>query len=308
MRWRIKGAVQKVLGYVPAGDQIHYVLQKHAGGLKRIDHELDAKVVDWTLMVGHLKSSGVPIAGARFLEMGTGWYPTFPFLLYLAGAGRVETLDLNRYMRPELTLGCAMGIEWRISVIAQAAGLKVGEVLARQLELVRALRRGASVEEATQGVVQYRAPADASATGLPAASVDVVFSNSVLEHVPGDVIQRCFDEARRILVPGGVMFHSVNCGDHYAYVDGRISQLNYLRYGNGEWAWWNNRFLYQNRLRAADFTAMAKRSGFKVEIDTSRPAPQRLAELEAIKVHPDFAHYSRDQLAITSIDFVGRNV
>jgi hypothetical protein len=34
----------------------------------------------------------------------------------------------------------------------------------------------------------------------------------------------------------------------------------------------------------------------------------RLQQLEAIKVHPEFARYSRDQLAITSIDFIGRNL
>jgi hypothetical protein len=32
-----------------------------------------------------------------------------------------------------------------------------------------------------------------------------------------------------------------------------------------------------------------------------------LAQLDAIAVHPEFARYSREQLAITSIDFVGRN-
>jgi SAM-dependent methyltransferase len=155
-------------------------------------------------------------------------------------------------------------------------------------------------------VVRYRAPADAAATGLPAESVDVVFSNSVLEHVPGPVIAACFTEARRILAPGGVIFHSVNCGDHYAYADGKINQLNYLKFGNAAWDRWNNKFLYQNRLRAIDFTEMARRAGFTIEVDTSRPHPTRLAQLAEIEVHPDFARYSRDQLAITSIDFIGR--
>jgi len=134
-----------------------------------------------------------------------------------------------------------------------------------------------------------------------------VFSNSVLEHVPGPIIERCFTEARRILRPGGVVFHSVNCGDHYAYADKKISQLNYLQFSDADWQRWNNEFLYQNRLRAIDFTEMARAAGFKIEVDTSRPHPMRLQQLEAIKVHPEFARYSRDQLAITSIDFIGRN-
>jgi hypothetical protein len=89
--------------------------------------------------------------------------------------------------------------------------------------------------------------------------------------------------------------------------DRKISQLNYLQFSDEDWEIWNNAFLYQNRLRAIDFVDMARAAGFSIEVDTSRPHPLRLQQLEAVKVHPRFARYSRDQLAITSIDFIGRN-
>ena len=176
----------------------------------------------------------------------------------------------------------------------------------RRRALIAALREGASIGSATSGAIDYRAPADASKTQLPDVSVDVVFSNSVLEHVPPPVIADCFREAFRIVKPGGIVFHSVNCGDHFAYVDRSISQLHYLRYSDDQWKRWDNAFLYQNRLRAEDFTKLAKSAGFSIEIDTSRPHPKRLKQLEEIDVHPSFARYSREQLAISSIDFVGR--
>ncbi len=306
MNWRIKGAIQKLLGVLPAGDELHYQLQRRAGGLRQLDKEIAAKIEDWRLMIGHLDAVGIRIAGTRFMEMGTGWYPTFPFLLHLGGAARVDTVDLNRHLKPELVREIVAKIGGQLDLVAEATRRPVAEVRDAHRALAAAVGRGASLEEATGGVVRYRAPADASATGLPAGSVDVVFSNSVLEHVPGPVIAACFTEARRILAPGGVVFHSVNCGDHYAYADGKINQLNYLRYGDAEWGRWNNRFLYQNRLRAIDFTEMARQAGFAIEVDTSRPHPTRLAQLAEIPVHPDFARYSRDQLAITSIDFIGR--
>jgi hypothetical protein len=65
-------------------------------------------------------------------------------------------------------------------------------------------------------------------------------------------------------------------------------------------------FLYQNRLRTIDLTTMAEQVGFSIEIDTSQAKPERLRQLDSIRVDPFFARYSRDQLAITSIDFVGR--
>ena len=101
MDWRLKGAIQKLLGYVPAGDRIHYWLQRNGGGLTDFARECDIKMDDWRLMIGHLRAAKIPVAGTRFLEMGTGWYPTFPFALYLGGAASVETLDLNRHLKPD---------------------------------------------------------------------------------------------------------------------------------------------------------------------------------------------------------------
>jgi hypothetical protein len=103
------------------------------------------------------------------------------------------------------------------------------------------------------------------------------------------------------------VFHSVNCGDHYAYVDRRVHQLHYLQFSDADWEKWNNAFLCQNRLRAVDFVDLARAAGFTIEVDTSRPHPMRLQQLDAIAVHPQFARYTRNQLAITRIDFIGRN-
>jgi hypothetical protein len=307
MDWRIKGTIQKVLGVLPGGERAHYWLQKSAGGLRKFSAECDAKLEDFRLMVGHLRTAGVAIEGTRFLEVGTGWYPTFPFCLYLLGARRVETFDLNPHLKPELVGAFLNHLNLKVPALAELGGRDSTEVLDRFALLARRIQLGASLETATDGCVRYHAPADAAKTGLDRGSVDVVFSNSVLEHVPGPAIGAMFAESARILPPGGVMFHSVNCGDHYAYTDRTINQLHYLRFSDSEWQRWNNAFLYQNRLRAQDFTAMARDAGFAVEIDTSRPHPDRLRQLEAIMVDPGFARYPREQLAITSIDFVARN-
>ena len=308
MHWRIKGAIQKVLGAVPRGDDLHYQLQRRAGGLRDVTREMTIKVDDWRVMVDMLARCGAKVPGARMLEIGTGWYTLFPFALHAAGAAKVVTVDLNRYLRPELTRQCVevLARPAHIEVLAATAGVGAGDVEHRLAKVARALASGADVTAATDGVVEYHAPADASATSLADGAIDIVFSNSVLEHVPGPVIAAIFAEARRLLPAGGVMIHGVNCGDHYAYGDDAINQLHYLSYSSARWAKWQNRFLYQNRLRAPDFTDLAKAAGFTIALDTSRAKPERLAQLDKIKVHPEFAKYTREQLAITSIDFVAR--
>ncbi len=306
MDWRVKGAIQKALGYVPGGDRIHYMLQRYAGGMRDFGRECDLKVEDWSLMMGHLQAVGVPVAGATLVEIGTGWYPTFPFCLYLAGVARVYTFDLNRLLKADLMHELADRLAAHVALIARDSRRPEYEVTAEQVALATAVAKGASLTHATGGIIDYRAPASAAQTSLAADSVDIVFSNSVLEHVPASSIEACFVEAMRVLRPGGVMFHSVNCGDHYAYIDHSIDQLHYLEFSETEWAMWNNEFLYQNRLRAIDFLDLARRAGFTIEVDTSRAAPDRLAQLDGIEIDPMFARYTREQLAITSVTFVAR--
>lgn len=306
MNWRIKGSIQRLLGHVPGGERLHFRLQRLGGGLSDFSRECDGKIEDWGLMMGHLQAAGVRVAGASVLEMGTGWYPTFPVCLFLAGAARVVTMDLNTHLDAGLTRALVGRLAGREGHLARLAGVPERDVAARRAALAGALGAGASLEAATGGAITYRAPADAAATGLPAASLDLVFSNNVLEHVPGPVVEACLAEALRILRPGAVAFHSVNCGDHYAYIDPSITQLNYLQYSEAGWRRWNNRFLYQNRLRAVDFVQMALRAGFQIELDTSRAKPELLERLDTMRVHPEFSRYPREQLAVTSVDLIAR--
>src|SRR5258706_5999459 len=159
MDWRIKGAIQKVLGVVPGGDRMHYALQRRGGGLTDFGRECDIKVDDWRLMMGHLRASKIDLRRAHLREMGAGWYPTFPFCLYLAGAARVYTLDLTRHLEAELVAQLAERLAVHVSLIANEAGVPEAEVGARQVALAAALAAGAGVQVATGDVVQYRAPA-----------------------------------------------------------------------------------------------------------------------------------------------------
>lgn len=308
MHWRLKGTIQKLLGALPAGERLHYALQRRFGGLRRFHDEFALKIHDWILMAGHLRSVGRNISGARFLEIGTGWYPTFPFALYLAGANRVHTYDLNPLVKPELVRACADALTHHVDDIAGNAGVDPDQVRARHAKLVARLAKdpAADLHHATGGVVAYHAPANAADTGLAQGQVDVVFSNSVLEHVAPEVVPALYREARRVLGPGGIMFHSVNCGDHYAYRDPRISQLNYLRYSERRWRFWNNAFLYQNRMRAHEFVEAASATGFDILLDTTTPTPEQLQALADIKVHRQFAHLAAERLCPTTVDFIAR--
>jgi hypothetical protein len=153
--------------------------------------------------------------------------------------------------------------------------------------------------------IHYRAPADATRTGLPHRSIDVVYSNSVLEHVPADVILGIMQESCRVLKSGGLSIHSVNCGDHYAYFDSTITPINYLQFSERAWCKWNNSILYQNRLRPSDFLQQAEKAGLRIVLKKYRPRQELLSALGKLRISPEFSHYPMEELAAICIDFAG---
>ena len=307
MHWKLKGLLQKTLGVLPAGETLHYQLQRRLGGMRDPRREIGLKIDDWEGMVKQLHGVGARIPGARLLEIGSGWYPSLPLACHLVGAERVHTLDLNRLLKPDLMRLCIDMLGEQLPRLAATCEVDLAEVEARHTALRDAAQRSDDPGTISGGVIDYRAPADAAAPGLPDASIDILFSNSVLEHVPPDAIARIHRASRALVRPGGWIFHSVNCGDHYAYADPKIHQLNYLQYSDAQWALWNNRFLYQNRLRAHQLVDGARDAGFDILLDTSHTRPQRLAQLQALSVAEQFRHIAPEKLCITTVDFIGRN-
>lgn len=304
MNWRFKGAIQKALSILPFGVAANDLLRAALGGRRRLEREIAIKVLDdWLVLARHLHRLALPFAGREYLEIGTGWYPTLPFCFGLAGARRTWTYDLTRHLNEAMTARLVECLEPHLPAIAQAGARDLAEVRADHAVLAAA---GTLASRLKAARVEYRAPADATRTGLPEASVDVVYSNSVLEHVPRAVIAAMMAETRRVLRPGGVAIHSVNCGDHYAYFDRSITQVNYLAYTEREWRKWNNDIQYQNRLRARDFLALAEGAGLELVFEEHHAKPHLLAQVASMRIAPEFRDYPPEQLACTSIDFVAR--
>jgi SAM-dependent methyltransferase len=306
MDWRIKAAVQKTLGALPGGPHLHTVLQMRMGVMKNADGELGKKLADWELLMGHLGAAGVRVAGASLFEVGTGWHPIIPVGLYLAGARRVVTIDVRENLQRSLTVAAFGYLRGQVARVAARAGCSEVDVARRLQEIERVYRSGGSLTSASSGAIRYIAPADGRATGLESESFDVTFTNSVLQHVPREDVMPLLKEMTRLLRPGGVSIHSITCNDHYAVLDGRINKLNYLRYSDADWVKWNTPFQHQNRLRARDFAERLRSLGLEILVDTSRVTGQQLAWLDTIPVHRDFAGYTREELAITTVDFVAR--
>jgi len=286
------------------GQWLNDRLQVLIGGRRDLRAHVGQKVRgDWLVAQAMLIEAGVDVRGARTLEIGTGWIPVFPLCFSIAGAKTCITVDLSRHLMPSVVPTLLRQLEQYLSEISTASRQSQSEVVQRHRAISEAGDGQAMLAAAG---VRYAAPFDASATGLAGGSIDLVYSNSVLEHVSESVLDALMRELHRVLRPGGVAIHGVNCGDHYAYFDRRISQLNYLKYSHASWRKWNNALQYQNRLRPSDFIRSATEAGLEVVAMSSRPKLELLERLPEASISRDFKHYSREDLSTTSVDFILR--
>ncbi len=282
------------------GRQIHAWLQRSVGGLKHFEQECEERIGDLLLLVENVRRAGISLEGAKLVEVGTGWYPALPMGLYLCGAGRVHSYDIQSHLDLDLCRRAMQLFESALGVFSSASGVSLEVISWRHEQMSRMLAQGESLEDATCGVVKLHAPADARATELSEGSMDVVFSNNTLEHIPREDIAALMKESHRVLRPGGVVIHNVDCADHYSHFDPAIGPLNYLRYSPEAWRKWDNAFLYQNRLRASDFLELTKESGLEVVRERKR---QR-GVLATVEVDPSFTHYAAEDLCVTRFDFI----
>ena len=304
MDWRIKGCIQGVLARVPFGTTVNDTLQKLSGG--RVDEgaHIDIKFRhDWLVLMDTLGGLDFPVHDQELMEVGTGWLPVLPLCFALAGARRVHTFDLNRHMRHSAVPAALKRIEMHLTELANASRQPESEVRMRYARLSAASSGTDMLERA--GII-YHAPANATVTGLPDASISLVFSNSVLEHVPADILGPMMRESKRILTPDGLVLHSVNCGDHYAYFDRSITPIHYLRFDERQWRRWNNDILFQNRLRPSDFIDSAEREGLVVVRRAQTVREDLLAGIAHTPVATKFRHYTADDLCTTSVTFAAR--
>ena len=288
---------------VPGGRRLNTQLQHLLGGMRDFDGSVACKVGDWSISMGYLSEVNFRLRGTRLMEVGTGWYPTLPLCFFLAGAGSIATFDIVRLLGESVTFRLLESLERYVPRIADLAGESSDAVHARLLDLQRSKNLG---ELLSTSRIEYFAPADGRATGLEPDSIDLVYSNSVLEHVPREVIRGLMQESFRVLKPGGLAMHNVGCNDHYAFFDKSISFANFLQYGEREWRLWNNPIQYQNRLRAPEFVELAIAAGFEVINKRTHVRPGTLEALASMRIAPQFDCFSRDELAATTVDFIGR--
>lgn len=295
MHWRTKAHILAILSRIPAGSALYHLLQR-VGGTNRLSPcEGVGRALELVEMTRQAESR---IEGAVVLEVGTGWRPFVPMVFHLLGAERIVSLDINPWLNHAYALETARVLEAQLPRISAATGLDYS-ILQERYRRATASQETLPKLLASWGI-DYRCPSDARATGLPEQSIDLVVSSNVLEHIPLEIQRDIHSESMRVLVPGGLLVHRFNPGDHYAHGKGSLHTANFLQFSEKEWHWYGGSGLaYHNRLRASDYDALFEDVGCEVRVRRTRVDEKALAELKAGRpaIHPDYARYALDDLA-----------
>src|ERR671913_462734 len=104
MRWQYKAAVQKTLSFVPGGERLNYLLQRHVTkGLPAGDGQF---FLHFDQAAGHVRGlaeHGKPqVDVSRAYEFGAGWDLIGPLSMWALGIPQQVLVDINTHLRFEL--------------------------------------------------------------------------------------------------------------------------------------------------------------------------------------------------------------
>lgn len=133
---------------------------------------------------------------------------------------------------------------------------------------------------------------------LEGGSVDLIFSQAVLEHVHKNDFLETMLECRRILKAEGICSHQIDLRDHLG------GALNNLRFSSAVWE--SKLFLssgfYTNRIRYSQMIGFMEHAGFKVRVTDvgyweKLPTPRS-------KLSTEFCSLDEDDLLVNQFDVV----
>jgi len=305
MRWYLKAAAYHVFSTVPGGRRLYQLSQHHVtGGITptrdRVRQKLEVALRYWGWLAE--RNQTAMMKNGTHMCFGAGWHPSMPLLFYSLGVNSQYLLDIAPLLDADLVMETARLVRETL----HDAELPHLDQLVRRPE--QPSLRGDQWRDWLRSLgIEYVAPYTSTGPIL-ADSIDVVNSTQVLPYIDRANLVVCLRMLYRMLKPQALFFGNVYLRDYYADSDPHITPYNHLKFS--PW-WWdhvvNSRLMVLNRLKARDYRQLLEQAGFVLEtFDVTGPTEVELRQLDSVKIHQSFAHYSREELAARNLFFVAR--
>ena len=297
--WILKAAVQKTISILPFKERINFFFQRHiTKAVKLSDEHFNWKVNHAKDHINHFCFNGGTINNKIVVELGTGWYPIIPIAMFLNGAKKVISYDIQNWLTKDTIITSIERLvqaknNGSLPIELSADSFKRWSVLTQ----IVAEKDEIELNEMKSRLLFETKIQDARSSGLPNESIDLICSNNTFEHIFQDVLQGILIEFKRILKKDGRMSHFIDLTDHFAHFDKSISTYNYLKFSKLEWRIIDNDIQPQNRLRWFEYKIMYDSLGLNYKEEQVRPGT--LSEIQELKVHSDYKDVDLKELAIS---------
>jgi len=264
MKWKQKSLLQNLIAKLPSklSYAAYYFFKRNFGS--SYDATPISHLTEGIKLARYIIQQGRLIDDKTFLEIGTGYRLNIPIVLWLLGASRIITVDLNPYLRAEL-------VHEDISYMRHHK--QEIQTLFEDIQSPGFAERFRQLTDAENNLprllnmtgIEYLAPADASGLDLATRSVDFHISYTTLEHIPLKTLKSIIREGKRLLRPGGLFVHCIDFSDHFSHSDNSILPINFLQFDDMEWERLaGNRYMYHNRLRVDDFANIFRDTDLRI--------------------------------------------
>ena len=276
----------------------------------------------WLKIVAKLLLSRLPVSHAQWQRLGLFRHGamddvSYPISVYRSHVRRVG----NRAMRGLRVLELGPGDSIATAVIAAAHGctavlVDAGDFATRDVDVYRALAASLAGDglpapdlsgaESLEDVLE-RSGAEYLTNGLESlasidgSSVDLIFSQAVLEHIRLDEFEPTLLHLSRILASDGIASHRVDLRDHLG------GSLNNLRFSPRVWEsdFFTRSGFYTNRLGIEEMREIFERTHGHVAITVS--STWEVLPLTRERMHRSFRSRTAETLCVAGFDTLMSN-
>ncbi len=314
MRWKINSKIKNLVAMLPdfIGDNIYYFIQRIFGGLKKTQNIYLQNIATskkiWTLIIASEKEPDNKV----FFELGTGRVPEVPFYLWLMGADKIYTSDIQQLVKNNLICEFFQNVIKNENIIRDELGAFLIEERLMKFKSNFLLKKESELIEFMQSLMKiiYLPELDARKISLSENTVDFYFSNNVFEHINIELISDILIEQKRITKNDGLMINYIDYSDHFSHTDKSISSINFLQYDDISWSKFGaNKYIFMNRLRHDDFINIFEKHSYNCVItEVNREVNfNEIIENNSFEFDELFSRKSRDTLSILGSWFVHSN-
>jgi hypothetical protein len=296
MDWRVKLLGEKICSFLPFGYKLastarNKLVNTEVDCLERIDKGLDNLAMI-------RKLTGFDPENKRILEVGTGRHGIDCLIFYVLGAEAIYTFDHVLHLEKDIMASAIEPLLGRLDDISAEFEVDKSKMVTRIEDIVT----DGSLEDmlSSCNTMYFKYPIHEA--GLNPESIDLFFSESVLQRIPIDHLKQVIETLSELLSSTGISFHRIDCKDINSqdrFYDSGLWALHYLKFSDFVWNLiCSERLNSQNRLREFEFIDLLESAGVKTVYVESLRKKEDLERLRDFPLFKRFKEMPLEEVAV----------